>query len=599
MDNAGASFFDKLSVTHLERSVKMGIKGDQAIWEAEDFGVELLNITIGDLFDQQVEKFPDKEALLYRYPELGLTLSLTYRQYHDEVNRLARGLLALGIERGEHVAVWAPNLPEWIILELALAKIGAVLVTVNTNYRAAEIEYVLRQGDVTTLFMAEEFRGNSYLDSIYRIAPELKSLADPRQQTLSSAGLPRLKRVVLIGNTPRPGLMLYSQVMALSESVSPEALRARQASLSPHDVAQMQYTSGTTGFPKAVMLTHHNLINQAHVSCARGDLNSDERYVTAMPLFHVAGCLGGVLFAIYMGCTLIPMISFDPAKQLELFAAEKATFSFAVPTMLIAMLNHPRFVAGEFDLSHLRLIFTGATPVPLTLMEEVKAKWGADCSVVYGMTESAGAITQSFYTDSFELKAATVGLPQPHMDVKIVSPATGETARLGESGELLARGFLVMKGYYNMPDKTAETIDADGWLHTGDLAVMNASGYVNIVGRVKDMIIRGGENIYPAEIEAFLMRHPKVAEAQVIGVPDVFMGEETAALVRLKDRETADEAEIRQYCQTGISRHKVPKYIKFVTAFPLTPSGKVKKFELREQLIRELGLEEAAGLKMA
>ncbi|HSE37054.1 MAG TPA: AMP-binding protein, partial [Blastocatellia bacterium] len=582
-----------------ERSGALGIKGDRAIWEAESRGIELIDITIGELFDRQCEAHPDKEALVYSYPEIGLDLRLSYRQYKEEVDRLAKGLLALGIEKGEHVAVWATNVPEWVFLEIALAKIGAVLVTVNTNCRASEIEYVLRQGDITTLFMIEELRGNSYIESLYQIAPELTSLVDPLHARLQSAALPELKRVILIENKSQPGMMLYSQVLPFGDGISDGALIERQSSLDPHDVIQMQYTSGTTGFPKGVMLTHYGIINQAHVSCLIGNLKSDERYVTAMPLFHIAGSLGAVMFSVYLGCTLIPLISFDPAKELELFAREKATFSFNVPTMLVAMLNQPRFIAGEFDLSSLREIITGATPVPVVLMEDVRAKMGADCTIVFGLTESTGTVTETVQSDSFELKSSTVGIPHPHMDIKIADPLTGVPVGFGESGELMARGFLVMKGYYNMPDRTAEAIDAEGWLHTGDLATMNSQGYVNIVGRVKDMIIRGGENIYPAEIEAFLMRHPDIAEAQVVGLPDSFMGEEVAAVLRLKAGSVADDDNIRQYCLDGISRHKVPKYIRFTTAFPLTSSGKVKKFELKQQLIKELGLKEVAKLRTA
>src|SRR5882724_6715393 len=581
----------------------MGLKGDRAIWDAESRGIELLDLTIGELFDRQCQANADKEALVYNYPEIGLDLRLTYRQYRDEVNRLAKGLLALGIEKGEHVAVWATNLPEWVMLEVALAKIGAVLVTVNTNCRVSEIEYVLRQGDITTLFMIEEFRGNSYVDSLYRIAPELKNLADPIRERVRSAALPELKRVILIENNPRTGphdgMMLYSQVASLGESITDETVRQRQSSLDAHDVIQMQYTSGTTGFPKGVMLTHYGIINQAHVSCLIGSLRPNERHVTAMPFFHIAGSLGAVMFGVYLGCTLIPLIYFDAEKELELLDKEKATFSFNVPTMLVAMLNHPRFLAGEFDLSSLREIITGATPVPVVLMEDVRAKMGADCTIVFGLTESTGTVTETIQTDSFVLKSSTVGIPHPHMDIKIADPLTGEPVGFGESGELMARGFLVMKGYYNMPDRTAETIDAEGWLHTGDLATMNAGGYVNIVGRVKDMIIRGGENIYPAEIEAFLMRHPKIAEAQVVGVPDSFMGEEMAGLLRLRPNEIANDEEVRRYCRDGISRHKVPKYIRFVTSLPLTASGKVKKFELKAQLIEELGLKDVAERRTA
>lgn len=575
----------------------MGLKNDLALWEAEDFGIDLMDITLGDLFDQRVSEFGDKEALVYDYPEFGIEMRLTYGQYHEIVNRLAKGLMALGIERGRHVAVWATNYPEWIFLEMALAKIGAVLVTVNTNYRSAEIEYVLRQGDVHTLFMMEEFRGNSYVDSINQILPELSEIQDPLTSRINSEKLPHLRHVALLSDKARPGMLAYSQILELADQVSDAELRARQAEVDVHDVAQMQFTSGTTGFPKGVMLTHHALVNQAHVATTRGELNENERYVTSMPLFHIAGSLGATIYACYLGCTLIPMIHFDPLKQLELFEKERGTFTFAVPTMLVAMLNHPKF--SEFSLKDLKLVITGATPVPVVLMEQIKELIGADCNIVFGMTETTGAVTQSFNTDSFDLKSATVGLPMPHTSIRIIDPATGETAPIGQSGELLSKAFSNMKGYYNMPEKTVETIDEEGWLHSGDLAVMHRNGYINIVGRVKDMIIRGGENIYPAEIEAFLMRHPKIAEAQIIGLPDQFMGEEVCALIRLKSGEELTEDEVIEYCRESISRHKTPKFVRFVEAFPLTPSGKVKKFELREQLIRELGLEDASSLRTA
>ncbi len=575
----------------------MAISNNLAHWEAEAFGTELIDMTLGDLLDQRAAEVPDKEALVYSYPEIGLDLRMNYRQYRNVVNQLAKGLMALGIEKGDHIAVWATNVPEWVFLELAVSKIGGVLVTINTNYRAAEIEYALRQGDIKALFMIEELRGFSYLEAVYSIAPELKSLADPLNQELSSENLPRLKRVVLIGKAAKPGVSLYSQITALADQVSDAELKARQATVGVHDVVQMQYTSGTTGFPKAVMLTHYSLVNQSHIACSRGALTADERYVTSMPYFHIAGSLGAIVYSLFLGCTLIPLIAFDPAKQLELFEKEKGTFTFAVPTMLVAMLNHPRF--AEFNLSSLKNIFTGATPVPVIVMEQIKDRIGADCSIVFGMTETTGAVTQSFYSDSFELKSATVGLTIPHTEIKMVNPATGETCQCGESGELWTRGYANMVGYYNMPDKTAETLDADGWLHSGDLATMRPDGYINIVGRVKDMIIRGGENIYPAEIEAFLMRHPQIAEAQIVGIPDQFMGEEVCAMIRLKPGETATEDQLREHCKASIARHKVPKFFRFIEAFPLTASGKVQKFVLRDRLIKELGLENVAGLKTA
>jgi fatty-acyl-CoA synthase len=557
----------------------------------------LLNITIGESLEQQAEIRPDKEALVYSYPEIGLNLRLNFRQYRDEVDRLSKGLMALGIAKGDHVAVWAPNVPEWIFLQLALARIGAVMVTVNTAYKASELEYVLHQGDITTLFMTEEFRGNAYLDSVYGIVPEMKDLADPISQPLQSEKLPRLKRVVLIGTTPLPGTLLYSHVVALGQRISDEALQERRASVTPQDVAMIMYTSGTTGFPKGAMLTHYNMVNQMQSASLNQDY-SQERYVNPMPLFHIAGS-NFVISSVMNGNTLIQLIAFDPVKELALLDQEKGTSSFCVPTMLIAMLNHPRFLAGEFDLTSLKQIFTGGTPIPVVLMEQVKEQMGADCRIYFGLTETTGGGTLTRDEDSFALKSATVGRVYPHMEAKIVNPATGEPVGLGERGEFLARAYNVMKGYYNLPEKTAETIDADGWLHTGDLATMNAQGYVNIVGRVKDMVIRGGENIYPAEIEQFLMRHTKIADAQIIGIPDAYMGEEMAAFIRLKPGEQLTEKELREYCRANISHHKVPKYCKFVTAYPLTASGKIKKFELREQLIKELGLEEGAKVKTA
>ncbi|HZO75215.1 MAG TPA: AMP-binding protein [Ktedonobacteraceae bacterium] len=575
----------------------MAVQGDRAIWQAEDAGLELINSTIGEMLDRQAAIRPDKEALVYNYPEIGLDLRLSFRQYRDEVDRLAKGLLALGIQKGEHVAVWAPNLPEWILLQIALARIGAVMVTVNTAYKKGEIEYVLRQGDITTLFMVEEHRGNSCLDSVYQIVPELKSLADPLHEPLQSEALPRLQRVVLIGNTPQPGCLLFSQILAAGEHTTNVELQVRKASVTPQDVAMIMYTSGTTGFPKGAMLTHYNITNTVHVITHDQDYSAD-RYVSPMPLFHIAGS-NFVIFSLMNGLTMIPLIAFDPAKELELLHKEKGTTSFCVPTMLIAMLNHPRFSVGEFDLALLRQVYTGGTSIPVVLMEQVRQAMGADCKIFFGMTESTGAGTMTLDDDTFELKSATVGKPYPHLEVKIANPATGEAVGIGERGELMMRGFPVMKGYYNMPEKTAEAIDKEGWLHTGDLATMTAEGYVNIVGRVKEMIIRGGENVYPAEVEQFLMRHPKIEDAQVIGVPDAVMGEEAVAVLRLKAGESATEEEVRSYCKANISRHKVPKYYTFVTAYPLTASGKIKKFELRAQLIKELGLEELANIKTA
>jgi len=576
----------------------MGIRGTKAIWDAETDGIELLDITIGDLLDRQARAFPDWEAIVYRYPEIGLNLRLTYRQYQAKADRLAKGLLALGIDKGEHVAVWATNVPEWPLLEMALAKVGAVMVTVNTNYRSAELEYVLRQGDVSTLFLIPSYRDSSFVDAVYRATPELKELQDPPAGTLRCSSLPCLRRVVLIGHSQAPGMLSYEQVVAMGNTVPDEELRRRQATVSPQDVAMIQFTSGTTGFPKGVMLTHHASVNNAMLLSQRWDWKEDERLITAMPFFHAAGSLLFILGGLAAGVTVIPLITFDPGKQLELIAQERATFTLAVPTMLIAMLNHPLMVAGELDLSSLRRVASGGAPVPVALMEQIREKMASDVAIAFGQTECSGIISTTPAHDPFELASSTVGIPLPHAEVKIVDEA-GEPVDFGMPGELLVRGYQVMNGYYKMPEKAAEAIDSDGWLHTGDLATMSHDGHVNIAGRLKDMVIRGGENLYPVEIEALLMRHPKIAEAQVIGVPDLFMGEELCATLRCKPGEVATEDEIRQYCRAGISRQKVPRYIKFVSEFPLTASGKVRKFQLKEQMIRELGLEEAARLRTA
>jgi fatty-acyl-CoA synthase len=571
----------------------MPIRAGRAIWDADSTGNELLDITIGGLLDSQAAAFPNREALVYRYPEIGLSLRLTYGQYRAEADRLAKGLLAIGFAKGEHVAVWATNVPEWPLLEMALAKVGAVFVAVNTNYRSSELEYLLRQGDVTTLVLTSGYRDNSFLEAVDAIAPELKELKDPAVEELRCSRLPLLRRVIFIGDSPPRGLLSYRHVISMGDGVPDEMLRERQASVSPDDVAMIQYTSGTTGFPKGVMLSHAGLINNALLFSRTWNWQPDDRLVTPMPFFHAAGA--NIIFGgLASGAAVIPLVTFDPAKQLELIEKERATCTFGVPTMLIAMMNHPRLLTGDLDLSSLRLVGSGGAPVPVSLMEQIRERLGVDIGIAFGQTESSGVITTTPAGDSFELKSATVGIPLPHVDVKIVDAAGGETLGFGQKGELLIRGYQVMKGYYKMPEKTAEAIDPDGWLHTGDLATMNQNGYVNIVGRLKDMVIRGGENLYPVEIEAYLMSHPKIAEAQVVGVPDFFMGEELCAAIRLKVDESADEDEIREYCRAGMSRNKVPRYIRFLSEFPTTASGKVRKFELKQRMIKELGLDDAA-----
>jgi fatty-acyl-CoA synthase len=571
----------------------MPIRAGRAVWDADGTGIELLDITIGGLLDLQAAAFPSREALVYQYPEIGLDLRLTYGRYRVEADRLAKGLLAIGTAIGDHVAVWATNVPEWPVLEMALAKVGAVFVAVNTKYRSSELEYLLRQGDVTTLVLTSGYRDNSFLEAVDAIAPELKELKDPAVEELRCSRLPRLRRAIFIGDPAPRGQLSYGHVVSRGDGVPDEKLRERQARVCADDVAMIQYTSGTTGFPKGVMLSHGGLINNALLFSRRWNWKRDDRLVTPMPFFHAAGCGLFILGGLASGAAVIPLITFDPGKQLELIEKERATCTFGVPTMLIAILNHPRLRAPDLDLSSLRLVGSGGAPVPVSLMAQIRERLGVDIAIAFGQTESSGVITTTPAGDPFELKSATVGIPLPHVEVKIVDTAGGEALGFGQQGELLIRGYQVMKGYYKMPEKTAEAIDSDGWLHTGDLATMNQNGYVNIVGRLKDMVIRGGENLYPVEIEAYLMSHPKIAEAQVVGVPDSFMGEELCAAIRLKASESADEDEIREYCRFGMSRHKVPRYFRFLSEFPTTASGKVRKFELKQQMIKELGLDDA------
>jgi len=569
----------------------MAIVGDRAYWEADTEGTVLLDMTIGDMFDAAVSAAGDREAVVYDYPDLDIVLRLSYRDLDEEVRRLAKGLMSLGVERGDKVAVLAPNLPQWLFLEVALAKIGAILVTVNTGYKQAELAYLLENGDIKVLFTVESYRGNSFMASLHNLVPELLHCADPVRQPLRSARLPCLRQVVLLERGAEfPGCLSYQAVLDLAGQVSDAQLRERQVAVLPHDVVQIQYTSGTTGAPKGVMLTHHSTLNNAMLTSRRLPFGEAERFLCTMPLFHTAGCVVDVLSTLLNRGTLIMSVWFDVRKVLELIHNERPSIINMVPTMLIALLNDEGFQQGRYHTGSIRKMLTGGTSIPIVLIEEVAQKIGANPTIVLGLTETSPIVCSTFSDDSFERKSSTVGKPLPHTSVRIVEPETGEVVGLGEPGEIQVKGYLLMKGYYMMPDKTEQAIDAQGWLHTGDLGSMDAEGYVRMIGRLKDMIIRGGENIYPVEIEEFLLRHAGVAEAAVVGVPDDYMGEEAVAIVRRQPGVDLDEERLRVYCRQGISRYKVPKYYLFVEAFPLTPSGKFKKNELRSYAAEQLGL---------
>ncbi|HLI72020.1 MAG TPA: AMP-binding protein [Ktedonobacteraceae bacterium] len=571
----------------------MGMTNDGlSHWLAEE-SFPLLETTVGDLLDQRAREMPDKPAVVYSgYPEFGglLDIHWSYAGYRSRADTVAQGLMALGLHKGDHIAVWAANLPEWLLLQMAAAKAGLVLVTVNPALQAREVEYILKQGDIQALFFMARVRDHDCLASI-------RSMIEPGEQIgeLASTSLPRLRYACLLGAAPA-GLLdqagwrpaLFSEMVAGGNAISTEELHERQASVKPHDTAMIQYTSGTTGFPKGAMLSHFSIINDAAAFMTRWGARSDDRACTAMPFFHVGGCVLAVLGSLYIGSTLHPMVAFDPLKALQILSAERCTTFGGVPTMLLAMLHHPDF--EKYDLSALRGVASGATVVPVYLMEQVKERMGADVAITFGMTETAGAISFTLPDDSFELKSATVGIPIDHVEVKVIDPTSGEIVPVDQPGELCCRGFLVMQGYYNMPERTAETIDRDGWLHSGDLATMDAHGYIKIVGRLKDMVIRGGENIYPREVEEFLIRHPKIADVQIVGVPDLFFGEELLAVIIPKTGEELSEEEVRAYCQGQISHQKIPRYIQFAQSFPMTATGKVQKFILRERAIMELRL---------
>jgi fatty-acyl-CoA synthase len=578
-------------------------------WQAESEGIDLLNTTIGDLLDQRAEELPTQEAVVYScYPEFGEALHIhwTYQDYRERANAVAKGLLALGLKKGDHVAVLAANVPEWSLLMFGAAKAGLVLVTINPVLRATEIEYILKQGDVRALFFMSRVRDYDHLATIHSLTTPVTKNGE-----VTSERLPMLGYVGLMGSTPASFLeqdgwrpTLFEEMISNGRAISNEALRKRQTSVNSSDPAILMYTSGTTGLPKGALLSHYGLVNNAMLTFESlfpflqraGLARKDNHLCWPLPFFHVGGIVA-LLRCAYAGGTIYPLLAFDPVKVMQLISQEHCNNTFAVPTMLLAILQHPDF--ARFDLSSLLFIGSGGTLVPVSLMEQAKADLGADVSIIFGQTEGSCCLTSTLPDDPFELKAATVGKPLPHIEVKIIDPVVGAVVPVGERGELCYRGFVTMLGYYKMPEKTAETIDSDGWLHSGDLATMNAQGYLNIVGRLKDMVIRGGENLFPAEIEAFLIRHPKVADVQVVGVPDAFFGEELLAVVIPKAGEQLSEQELRDYCQGQISHQKIPRYFQFVASYPLTASGKVQKFVLREQAIKALGLEEVAQVRTA
>ncbi|WP_339199998.1 AMP-binding protein [Aeribacillus sp. FSL k6-2211] len=535
----------------------------------------MLEVTVGKLLEEKANAYPEHEAVVYA--DRGLRM--TYRQFDEYCRLVARSFMKLGIQSGEHIAIWATNTPEWLACQFATGKMGAVLVTVNTNYRTAELEYLLKQSDSTTLLLIEQYRDTSYIDTIYEIAPELYE-CQPGQ--LKAKRLPRLKNVIVLGDKRYPGTYTWNDLLAMAQDTAEDELDQRMNSLDPHDVINMQYTSGTTGFPKGVMLSHYNIINNAYNIAQCMKLTKDDRLCIPVPFFHCFGCVLGVLACVSVGATIVPIQEFNATQVLQTVQDEKCTALHGVPTMFIAELNDPDF--EKYDLSSLRTGIMAGSNCPIEVMKAVIEKMGAkEITIAYGQTESSPVITQTRTDDPIHLRVETVGRALPNVEVKIVEPGTNKEVPCGVQGELCTRGYHVMKGYYNNPEATKEAIDEEGWLRTGDLAIMDENGYCRITGRLKDMIIRGGENIYPREIEEFLYQHPKILDVQVVGVPDEKYGEEVMAWIILKPGQTATAEEVQEFCRGKISRHKIPRYIEFTDSYPMTASGKIQKFKLREQ----------------
>jgi fatty-acyl-CoA synthase len=535
----------------------------------------LLPYTVGELLEVQAKKYPEHEAVVYADRDLRMN----YKEFNMLCRKAARGLMKLGVKKGEHIAAWSSNTPEWVVSQFATGKMGAVLVTVNTNYRTAELEYLLKQSDSTTIILMEQFKDASYIDMVYEIVPELKT-SEPGK--LESSALPYLKNVIVMGEKRFPGTYSWQDILDMADDVTEEELDEQMATLKQSDVINMQYTSGTTGFPKGVMLTHSNIVNNAFNVASAMKLTDQDRLCIPVPFFHCFGCVMGTLACATVGATMVPVQEFSPKAVLETVEREKCTALHGVPTMFIAELNDPDF--KKYDLSSLRTGIMAGSNCPIEVMKAVNEKMGAtEITIAYGQTEASPVITQTRTNDPIELRVETVGKALPEVEVKIVKPGTMEEVPRGVQGELCTRGYHVMDGYYKNPDATREAIDGEGWLHTGDLAVMDDNGYCRVTGRLKDMIIRGGENIYPREIEEFLYRHPKVLDVQVVGIPDSVYGEEVMAWIILKDGEAATAEEIKEYCKGKISKHKIPRYIEFTDSYPMTASGKIQKFKLKEQ----------------
>ncbi len=549
-------------------------------------------LTFTQCLAQTVERFGDRDAVVF--PQLSLRWS--YAEFDRQIDRFGRALMAAGVEGGEHVGIWATNWPAWLVAQFAVSKIGAVLVNINPAYRLAEFKSVLAHADISTLLVTDTFKHCDYFDMVGQAVPEL---ADAEPGQVHSAAFPRLRRVISIKDHAGKGMYSWFQFLELAAQTAPDALAERAAAVDSAAPVNMQFTSGTTGSPKGAMLTHRNLLFNAYHVGRRLHLTEQDRVCLPVPLYHCFGCVLGSLCCVLNGAAIVvPAESFESLSVLEAVAGERCTVLYGVPTMFINVLAHPQF--NEFDLSSMRTGIMAGSPCPVQVMRQVVDRIGArEMTIVYGLTEASPAITQTDVTDDLEKRVHTVGRPLPGLEVKIVDPATGETLGPGQQGELCTRGHCVMAGYYKNPEATAKVIDEDGWLHSGDLAMQTDDGFYRITGRSKDVIIRGGENIYPRELEEFLHTHPKIQDAQIVGVPDVIYGEQVSAWIICKDGETLTIDEVREFCKARLAHYKVPRYVSFVDNYPLTVTGKIKKYVLRDQAIEQFDLQAAAQTETA
>ena len=545
----------------------------------------LIEQTIDQALCATIARAPDALLLISRHQDVRWT----YREFGGRAAQLAAGFVALGLERGDRVGIWAPNCAEWALTQFATAKAGLVLVNINPAYRLSEVEYTLNKVGVRALIAAERFKTSDYAGMVETLAPEIARAAPGR---LESKRLPHLKIVAKIGGERRPGWFDFEDIAQLADKASHDKLAGFADRLAPNDAINIQFTSGTTGLPKGATLSHRNILNNAYFVGLNLNLAAGDRLCVPVPLYHCFGMVMGNLACVVHGATIVyPAAGFDAQSVLETVEAERCTALYGVPAMFIAELEHPHF--ARYDLSSLRTGIMAGAPCPIEIMRRVIDKMHMrDVTIAYGMTETSPVSFQSSAEDSLERRVSTVGRIQPHLEVKIIGEDGAVVAR-GSRGELCTRGYSVMLGYWDDEDKTRAAVDAEGWMHTGDLATIDDEGFCNIVGRLKDMVIRGGENVYPREIEEFLFRHPKIEDVQVVGVPDEKYGEELCAWIKLRAGESATPDEIKAFCQGQIAHYKIPRYIRFVDSFPMTVTGKIQKFAMREAMIRELGLREA------